>query len=196
MLAKTGTSYSFRYEYIRYFFAAKYIADNIEDKPELRDMVLHACKHLYLKDNANIVLFLTHHSASKWIIREVAAVLAKLIADATPFDLHRDTLVLNKWVTQRARLLVDASNVEANRASQRQRADEASMLPEYEPDEEVASLDDLDQVAQLNLLFKTSEILGQILKNRYGSLDKSFKRELVRELFAGPLRGNADQWGP
>lgn len=189
VLAKTGTSYSFRYEYIRYFFAAKYIADNIEDKPELRDMVLHSCKHLYLRDNANIVLFLTHHSASKWIIREVAAVLAKLIADATPFDLHRDTLVLNKWVTQRARLLVDASNVEANRASQRQRADEASMLPEYEPEGEVASLDDLDQVAQLNLLFKTSEILGQILKNRYGSLDKSFKRELVRELFSGPLRG-------
>ncbi|MDD7803004.1 metallophosphoesterase [Ralstonia solanacearum] len=180
VLAKTGTSYSFRYEYIRYFFAAKYIADNIEDKPELRAMVLHACKHLYLRDNANIVLFLTHHSASKWIIREVAAVLKKLIADATPFDLQRDTLVLNKWVTQRARLLVDASNVEANRASQRERADEASMLPEYEPDGEVASLDDLDQVAQLNLLFKTSEILGQILKNRYGSLDKSFKRELVR----------------
>ncbi|BBA40942.1 MULTISPECIES: metallophosphoesterase [Burkholderia] len=189
VLAKTGSSYSFRYEYIRYFFAAKYIADNIEDRPELRDMVLHACQHLYLRDNANIVLFLTHHSASKWIIREVAGVLAKLVADVSPFDLQRDTAVLNKWVTQRAKIIVDASNVEANRSSERERADEASRLPEHEPEEEVASLEELDQVAQLNLLFKTSEILGQILKNRYGSLDKSFKRELVRELFEGPLRG-------
>jgi hypothetical protein len=189
VLAKMGGSYSFRYEYIRYFFAAKYIADNIEDTPVLREMVEHACKHLYLRDNANIVLFLTHHSASKWIIREVAGVLAKLVADVIPFDLQRDTLVLNKWVTQRAKVLVDASNVEANRNAERERADEASRLPEHEPDEEVESLDELDQVAQLNLLFKTSEILGQILKNRYGSLDKAFKRDLVKELFAGPLRG-------
>ncbi|MFM0011516.1 metallophosphoesterase [Paraburkholderia sediminicola] len=189
VLSKLGTSYSFRYEYIRYFFAAKYIADNIEDEPKLRDMVLHACQHLYLRENANIVLFLTHHSASKWIIREVAGVLARLVADATPFDLQRDTVVLNKWVTQRARVIVDASNVEANRSSQREREDEASRLPEQELEGEVASLDELDQVAQLNLLFKTSEILGQILKNRYGSLDKSFKRELVYELFSGPLRG-------
>ncbi|MDR5743602.1 metallophosphoesterase [Caballeronia sp. LZ029] len=189
VLARVGSSYSFRYEYIRYFFAAKFIADNIEETPALREMVLNACKHLYLRDNANIVLFLTHHSASKWIIREVAGVLAKLVADVTPFDLQRDTLVLNKWVTQRAKVIVDASNVEANRTAQREREDEASRLPEQEPEEEVDSIEELDQVAQLNLLFKTSEILGQILKNRYGSLDKSFKRDLVRELFAGPLRG-------
>ena len=33
---------------------------------------------------------------------------------------------------------------------------------------ELASIKELDQLSQLNLLFKTSEILGQILKCRYG----------------------------
>jgi len=189
VLTKTGNTYSFLYPYIKYFFSAKYIADNLEENESLREIVLHACRHLYLKENANIILFLTHHTSAKWIIREVSSVLSQLVQHTLPLDIKRDTAVLNGWVTKTARLIVDASDVENNRVQQRNRDDEVSKIPEKEPKEELASISDLDYVSQLNLLFKTSEILGQILKNRYGSLDKKFKHELMGELFNGPLRG-------
>jgi hypothetical protein len=144
---------------------------------------------LYLRENANIILFLTHHTPSKWIIQEVANVLKQLVSNTVPLDIKRDTIVLNGWVTKTAKLIVDASNVEKNRENQRDRDDQSNKLPEQEQVNEVDSLQQLDYASQLNLLFKTCEILGQILKNRYGSLEKPFKQALMKELFDGPLRG-------
>ncbi|MFC0350402.1 metallophosphoesterase [Undibacterium danionis] len=189
VLYRTGDAYSFRYPYIKYFFVAKHIANNLEDNPVMQDLVKNACQHLYLKENANIVLFLTHHAPNKWIILEVSKVLKQLLSSIQPFDIKRDTSVLNSWVSKAANLIVDTSNIENNRSEQRALEDRSSALPEVEHKNQVESLGNLDFISQLNLLFKTCEILGQILKNKYGSLDKALKQELMKELFDGPLRG-------
>jgi predicted MPP superfamily phosphohydrolase len=189
ILQVMGTSYSFRYPYIKYFFAAKYVADNLDEQNGLRDFVTHACRHLYLRENANIVLFLTHHTASKWIIREIEKTLKQLLAGINPLDIIADTKLINGWVTQQARLIVDTTDIEKNRKQQKSEADRAARRVETEPPDELDSVLDLDFSSQINLLFKTCEILGQVLKNRYGSLEKSFKYELMKELFDGPLRG-------
>ena len=190
VLMKVGTSFSFRYSYIRYFFAAKHIADHFEEDEKMKDVARAACRHLYLRENANIILFLTHHTASRWVIREVVQILSQLLSHLQPLNIQSDASILNGWVTKTARMVIDASDVSANRREQREREDETAKLEEIEePEQEVSDLDQLDLIAQLNLVFKASEILGQILKNRYGSLDKRFKNDLMRELFEGPLRG-------
>lgn len=43
-------------------------------------------------------------------------------------------------------------------------------------------------VGKIYLLMKTAEILGQILKNYYGSLERPVKAALLHEVFDGPLR--------
>lgn len=43
-------------------------------------------------------------------------------------------------------------------------------------------------VAELQHLLKTSEILGQIIKNYYGSLEREKKKDCLKEVFEGPLR--------
>ena len=186
VLQVMGTTYSFRYPYIKYFFVAKYIADNLDEQ---RDFVIHACRHLYLRENANIILFLTHHTASKWIIREIEKILKQLLAGIEPLDIVADTKLINGWVTQQARLIVDTTDIEKNRRQQKAEADRESHRSDVEPSNELASVSELDFSSQINLLFKTCEILGQVLKNRYGSLEKTFKYELMKELFEGPLRG-------
>jgi hypothetical protein len=42
--------------------------------------------------------------------------------------------------------------------------------------------------AQLTMLFKTIEILGQILKTQYAKIPRSRRVELIDEIFRGPLR--------
>lgn len=47
---------------------------------------------------------------------------------------------------------------------------------------------DLSLIAKMTMLFKTSEILGQILKDQYPKILRSRKCELIQDLFEGPLR--------
>ena len=58
--------------------------------------------------------------------------------------------------------------------------------------EESESEEGLSLVAQLVVLFKTMEILGQILKNQYARIERPRKVELITEIFCGPLRALND----
>ena len=189
VLTRFGDSYEFRYPYMRYFFIAKFAADNIEENPGIKDRILRSCKHLYMTENANIILFFTHHSNSKWVIVEIAKILETLLATLPRFDIVGDTRTINTFVTDAANVLIDANNIEKNNEIQNRQADHAESQIECNRSEEVSAISELDQITQLNLLFKASEILGQILKNRYGSIDKALKNDLMKQLFDAPLRG-------
>lgn len=188
ILVRKDDGYYFAYSYLSYFFVAMYMAANLEDSPELKEKIIHICHHLYIKENANIILFLTHHTSSKWIVREVASVLSDLLSDTLPLNLETDTALINTWVSEKARVAIDTSDHIENQKQVRKIDDKASVYKEPEQSTELASIKELDQISQLNLLFKTSEILGQILKGRYGSLSKEVKAELLKDLFDAPLR--------
>lgn len=189
ILVRRNGDYAFAFPYLEYFFVAKYLADNLEEQPELRDKITHLCKHIYLKENANIVLFLTHHLNGNWFIREIADLLSAILNDVPVMRLETDAEVLNMWVTEKAKLIVDTSNLDENNRESRKNDDKSAKLPEVVPEKEVASIYELDSFTQLNLLFKTSEILGQVLKGRYGSIGNELKIDLLNRLFDAPLRG-------
>ncbi|WP_322084149.1 metallophosphoesterase [Burkholderia sp. BCC1972] len=182
-------SYGFKYPYIYYFFLAKYISQELDDNGNVRNLVEGMCQHLYLKENANTILFLTHHSSSKWIIRMVAQSLRQLFDGVKPIKIETCAVALNDWVSEKARIAIDATDVEANRVEQRERHDSVSSGDDSDIDvAEVTSLAELDPISQIFLVFKTSEILGTVLKARYGSFDNSLKIELLRDLFDSPLK--------
>lgn len=189
ILINRNDQYSFAYSYLEYFFVAKYLAIHCEDQPQLKDVIKHLCRHLYLKDNANIVLFLTHHLQANWVIQEISGLLSEILSDVSALKLEDDTETLNSWVSERAKIVVDTTDVVENNRQIRKSDDDAAKIPEKSQEHEVSSIRELDQIAQLNLLFKTSEILGQVLKGRYGSIVKDVKIDLVKKLFDAPLRG-------
>jgi len=189
ILLKKDDGYVFAYSYLSYFFIAKYLSEHLDEDQSLKDFVVRICNHLYIKENANIVLFLTHHSHSKWIVEEISSVLSELLSDVEPLNLETDVVLLNTWVSEKARVVIDTTDVLRNQKNMRERDDNVAIYKEPEYTKELSSIKELDQISQLNLLFKTSEILGQILKGRYGSIRKDAKAELIKELFEAPLRG-------
>jgi len=189
ILTRRNGGYGFAYPYLEYFFVAKYLATHCEDQPELKETIKRLCRHIYLKENANIVLFLTHHIHHNWVVQEIADLLSAILSEIPMLRLEDDAAVLNTWVSENAKILVDTTNVVKNNRDARESNDKAAKLPENLPDHEVSSIGELDKFTQLNLLFKTSEILGQVLKGRYGSIVKEVKTDLVRRLFDAPLRG-------
>lgn len=190
VLVRTGDVFGFAYAYLGYFFVAKYMAAYCNDVPELRDRIKHLCNHLYLKENANIVLFITYNLNSDWVIEEIAKVLNLILADVPVLNISTDANILNTWITNQVKLVVDTTDMVMNNRNIKDADDAAAKrLPEPVHDHEVASISELDQLAQINLLFKTCEILGQVLKGRYGSIKNQVKEDLMKRLFDAPLRG-------
>jgi hypothetical protein len=91
-------------------------------------------------------------------------------------------------------LALDSSPPEERRRELLARKDEFE-LAQYDQEkngpanEETESLDeDLQKHLQINVAFKTIQILGQILRNYYGSMKGDKKLELVKECYSLGLR--------
>lgn len=182
-------AYQFRHPSARYFFLAHYIAEH-SDNDIVKKYAISACRRLYKKDNANLVVFLASKVGAGWIVKEVADVLSDLLKSVPIFSVVTDSRTLNSWVSDTAKLAVDiGTNQQENRRIQRERSEEAQA--EEDSRAEVADVDSVSQLdifTQINLVFKTSEILGLILKSKYGSLDSKTKNSILQQLFDGPLR--------
>lgn len=181
LLTRRGDYYSFTYPYVYYFFIGRYLAKNI-DQPEIKDWIEDSCKKLYIRDRALAVMFLTHHAENRWVISLICNVLRECFADKQPIELNGDTAFLNELVEKTGQLILPTPNVEENQAAVREFEDR---IPEREVEEDY---DVLSFPSKWNLLTKTAEILGVILKNYYGSLERSQKQEMIVEVFDGPLR--------
>jgi len=188
ILSKRSGCFSFAYPYVFYFFIGKYLSLKMYTDPSIKSWVQDACAKLYLRDNANAILFLTHHDSNPWVIERIAEVMKSCFHEKEPMQFNGDTLAINELVSTASQLVLSAPNVEKNQEEVRDFTDQLDESNPDEPDVEPDENGELAFVAKFTLLFKTAEILGQILKNYYGSLEKPFKAELLREVFDGPLR--------
>ena len=63
--------YCFKYPYIYYFFVAKKIAESYTEEGETKESIKELLKNLHKEDFANILIFVTHHTKSRWILEEI-----------------------------------------------------------------------------------------------------------------------------
>lgn len=189
ILSVSDSAYQFRHPSARYFFLAHFIAEN-SDKDDVKNHAVLACRRLYKKDNANLVVFLASKVGAGWIVKEVAGVLSDLLKSSLMFNVVTDSTTLNSWVSDTAKLAVNvAENQLENRREQRARSEEAQAEEDDRAESaDVENVSQLDIFTQINLVFKTSEILGLILKSKFGSLNARTKSDILQQLFDGPLR--------
>jgi hypothetical protein len=187
ILASNGEYYRFRYHYIYYYLKGRYLATRLDDLAILAH-VKEACAHLYVRENANTVLFLAHHAFDKPVF--ISAVLEAL---NTPFKdcaaiefRNKDTDKIADFVRDLPALKYTGEEPEEVRKRRNRHRDE---------DESSDGLADAkhedagtDFVSQMVALLKTVEILGQILKNQVASVSRQKRVELLQVLLRGPLR--------
>ena len=184
ILSKKGNSYSFAYPYIYYFFIGRHLAKNL-DNPEVREWVEESCKKLYLRDRAHSIMFLTHHTENRWVINLICQVLSECFSDKKPIELNVDTIFLSNLVKNSSSLTLLPQDIDKNQIKDREIRD---TIAEHELENEANEYNSLTFISKWNLLHKTAEILWLILKNYYGSIEKTHKAEMIRHVFDGPLR--------
>ncbi|HRP32773.1 MAG TPA: TIR domain-containing protein [Agriterribacter sp.] len=166
--------YNFCYSYIYYFFVAKYLAEHLEPKKETINNIL---SNLHKDENAYITVFIAHHTKSNYLLDELllnAEILFEKFLPATLdteelsfFDKHEDKIVKailpafgHSSDEERKKLLIEKSKIEETS----EQANE-----DLESDFDKATTEFL---TNLRLSIKTVEVMGLVIKNRSGSLDK------------------------
>ncbi|WP_019864583.1 STAND family AAA ATPase [Methylovulum miyakonense] len=188
ILIKRGEYYSFTYPYIYYYFLGKFLADNLH-KTEIKEMVEYYCDNLYKYQNAHAILFLTHHNNNHpWLIKRILSVLQGCFKDCRAMEFDGDVEKINTLIDTTAHLLIAEPDVDKNQENRRQIQDEMETKNHREKEESDEIEEGISVSYKLNLLLRTAEILGQILKNYYGSLERGVKKELINEIFNSPLR--------
>ncbi|WP_176243884.1 MULTISPECIES: metallophosphoesterase [unclassified Pseudomonas] len=195
ILTQDGTYFSFSYSYIYFLFVGKYLATNLH-KPQTKTLISGYCKELYRKENANSIMFLTHHGNDPWVIEQVSEVLNECFPNYSPIEFNGDVAAINSLVNATAQIVINEINeqdVEKNQLRSRRYADESDSRDLPEPPKSTAmSEGEKDSILSLssniNLMIKTSEILGHITKNYYGSLERSRKAKYLEQIFDGTLR--------
>ncbi len=186
-------NYSFNYPYLYYFFLGKYIGDRVSFDPEVEKIFLYYCDHLYVKDYGNTILFAAYHNSGSRIYEAVANVLSTLFSSKSPLDLSKDTSQLVKLISRAPELSYTESDIIDNRRRANEIHDEIDRPSSAKP---VTKSDQEDPhfglASKLNLLFKTVDILGQILKNQYATITTEKKIELISASFDGPMRALRD----
>ncbi|QNK89871.1 metallophosphoesterase [Sporosarcina sp. resist] len=195
IITEFGSTFSFKYKYIYYYFAAKYLSDNLTE-PEIVNRVSEMCGKLYNEEYSNIIMFLSHLSKNPVILTNVLASAKNIFKKYIPSKLDEDVQSLNKLAVNIPELVIENRNVLEERRKRHIREDEierqrSQVIQNIEVQDDIFEFDDeteFDIVANLNWSMKTIDIMGQILKNYYGSTKKDQKIQMGEELYNLSLR--------
>ncbi|WP_128099980.1 hypothetical protein [Paenibacillus sp. DCT19] len=200
IIMNTTNGYEYKYSYMYYFFVAQYFARKINTE-NVKNIVSEMCRNIHETDNANIIMFLTHLSKDEYIKNEVLSAARKIFNNLPYLRLEEDIALINDLCEEISPLVLNDVDVREHRRKLNEKMDieerekvtdadlEASASTQYSEEDDEASIV-MEQINIIDQGFKMLDIIGQILKNYYGSLSGEDKYNLCEELFKLGLRIN------
>ncbi|WP_316571338.1 metallophosphoesterase [Neobacillus sp. YIM B06451] len=197
------SSYEFYYPYVYYFFTAQYFARNI-NRTEVKGYISTLCNNLHIVENANIIMFLTHLSKDEFIKDEVLKAAQGIFGETAPLQLDGDVSIINELCDEISPFVLQDINVREHRKKMNEQLDEMeredkksnhfnTMIEQLSATEsteeeaaEVARV--MQQINMTNKGFKMLDIIGQILRNYYGSMSGIDKMKMCEEHYQLGLR--------
>lgn len=178
--------YSFGYKYVFYFYVAKYLSDHIKNEHVL-DLIAGLCSEMHIEKNANILIFLTHHSKDESIIDDIYLHVSDIYHGTNPAKLDlSDTVCLQEFIDLIPEKVYEQRDVVEERNKYLEHKDKIETISENdEKMKEIERKTENGEIASdilLNLMkaLKSIEIIGQILRNRYGSLTLPQLKDLCK----------------
>ncbi|PWI28890.1 hypothetical protein DI383_14385 [Flavobacteriaceae bacterium LYZ1037] len=175
----------YKYSYIHYYFISKYLSNTIIEE-KTKEEIDNLIENLHRNENSNILMFLTHHSNDKYLLVNLLNKSKSIFKDLEPCKLEDDIKNINKLGNKLPDLVFENRSVDDYRHKENKLKDENTN--EINDPEENDDSENLDIVAKLNTAFKAIEIVGQILKNNYGKIEKDNIEELIEETILLGLR--------
>jgi hypothetical protein len=183
---------SFGYAYILYYLSAKKIAD-ILNSEQGKAVLKRLFDNLHEEKNASILVFITHHSKDISFIESSLISLMSVLENVTPItlektdpyygeiasfvqDIKNDIIENRNPKEEREKLLQQRDNVDRDNSRQ-------DRLLKEDDDESLKKA-----ILPFLQSFRSIEIVGQIIKNRRGSLEIPHLMDMLTELYTTAFR--------
>ena len=177
--------YHFKSSYMYYFILGKFLARNAEKHKGIIERMLDRS---YITSNCLTLIFTIHHTSDDEIIEDILIRTMCALDDVEPSVLDRqEAKIFEKIVGSIPPQILSSDTVETERQRERNKRDKR----DFEDRSELDSKYDEESFHAVNdayRIMKNSEILGQILKNKYGSLKRERVVEIIETIADGGLR--------
>jgi predicted MPP superfamily phosphohydrolase len=188
-------NFEFRYKYAYYYFVARYFRDAMrldEHRPKFETKLQEMVDSVYYDEYMNILMFVLYLTKDAKLIQHIVGRAKQIFGNSDPCDFDGHIRFINKLYTEPPKLILTSTSYEQARERERQDIDEDEAIDASEDsDAAVKSVvynENLQDLVKLNFAFKTLQLMGQILRNFPGSLDRDTKLELTRECYLLGLR--------
>jgi len=177
----------FKYKYTYYFYVAKYLAENIRQE-STRDLIKSILEYSHREENANILVFITHHTKDSFVLDEIQYAMIELFGDFKPATLNpEETAFMRDIINEIPKLVIQNKDHGKERRAKLEK-EEAHREQSSAMEEEIEKLEPNDILARINRTIKLIEISGQITRNRQGSLKKAILTCVIKEAYESGLR--------
>jgi hypothetical protein len=185
----------FGYKYILYYLSAKKISDVI-DKPEGKAIIKKLFKKVHIEKNASILVFVTHHSKDISFIEESMMNSMIILDSVNPITLEKHDPFYDSVRSLVEEVKQDVLEINRNPKDERrkflkirdeqERANERS--EQYEDSQNDKDVEPHDIILPFQQAFRSIEIIGQIVRNRKGSLPKGQLQDMIKEIYTTGFR--------
>ncbi|SFQ41490.1 3',5'-cyclic AMP phosphodiesterase CpdA [Variovorax sp. OK605] len=175
---------SFTYPYSYYYFLGRYASISLE-RPGVREYLKYCVENLYVRECANTLLFLAHHSGNSEVLDHIISALKDYFQHRNPVTLAReDAQAVGRLIAYAPQFKHRTQKPSEYRKEIAQRKDR---------EEHGDGL--VDQPSTKKSLFenmvgltKSIEIAGALLTHQYSNYPKAIKVDAVSQIFTGAMR--------
>ena len=178
----------FRSPYMYFFFLGRFFS---KDRKRYGNEIDRLCDQSFIRSNHLILLFIIHHTNDLHIIDDILLRIMCTLEDVAPATLDSlETARFSTIISDLPRDILSPHSVDIERQRERKELDAIDQkLPESQEVQE-SPLEDSgrERVNDVYRILKCGKLLGQILRNHYGSLERNKIEEIVLTIANGGLR--------
>ena len=178
IIREKNNLYTFQYVYIYYYFVARYISQKMKN-PTIKEQITELLSDVHLKDAANIVIFITHHTKDKDLLDKIIFGVRSTFGKFPEATLSGEEKDFIKLLLDKPKLPDSNHDVKNERDVYLRKKDEIEPIADAIENDIENESDHV--VIEIRRSAKSIEIIGQILKNQYGSLEKDKLKILFQE---------------
>ena len=174
---------NFRASYMYYYFLGKYMAENGRS-PEVRNLVEEMAAKCYVTENSFVLMSVIHHSADAEVIDDIVIRNLCSLDHVPPATLTPpETKAIEEMLRDMPADYLSDEGVDTERERVRGARDEAERNDvDIEEDSPIEDVNDIYRILKYN------DILGQIIRNKYGDLTRSRLKEIIGSITECGLR--------
>ncbi len=175
----------FRDPYMYYFFLGRFLAKKSDEHRTIIDELVDKS---YLSSNSLALMFTIHHTTDHEILDDILLGTMCSLDTVEPSSLdEEESRFFEDLLGAIPSRILSKIGVPEERRRARELRDTAEAREESEPKEREAE-EPLDAINDAYRIMKNSDVLGQILKNKYGSLTRDKIAEVIETVADGGLR--------